>query len=70
MTGLSDDPFQSELESFGHSQTFDPITPLPCDRWLALSALQKSIRRGDGLTAQRALGAPISTIRARRGGGC
>jgi hypothetical protein len=30
------------------------ILPLPCDRWLASSALQKAIRRGDVILAQRA----------------
>jgi hypothetical protein len=55
MSDLSTELFQSEFESIGHSPTLDPIKPLPCDRWLALSAMQKSIRRGDGLTAQRAL---------------
>ena len=55
MSDLGNDLFQSDLESFSHSPALDPIKPLPCDRWLALSALQKSIRRGDGLTAQRAL---------------
>ena len=55
MGDLSNDLFQSEFESIGHSPTLDPIKPLPCDRWLALSAMQKSIRRGDSLTAQRAL---------------
>jgi replication-associated recombination protein RarA len=40
---------------------FDPtdpphsVDPLPCDRWLASSALQKAIRRGEVLTAERAL---------------
>jgi hypothetical protein len=52
---LNNDLFRSEFESIGRSQTLDPIKPLPCDRWLALSAMQKSIRRGDGLNAQRAL---------------
>jgi hypothetical protein len=55
MTDLSNDLFKMGLEFIDHSQSLDPITPLPCDRWLALSAMQKSIRRGDGLTAQRAL---------------
>jgi MgsA AAA+ ATPase C terminal len=31
-----------------------PIQPLPCDRWLASSALQKAIRRGEVILAQRA----------------
>jgi hypothetical protein len=45
----------NELEFFCHSRMLDPITPLPCDRWVALSAMQKSIRRGDSPTAQRAV---------------
>ena len=32
----------------------DGIEELPCDRWIASSALQKAIRRGDCITAQRA----------------
>src|SRR5450432_2546520 len=31
-----------------------PIEPLTCDRWLASSALQKAIRRGEVILAQRA----------------
>jgi hypothetical protein len=53
-------------ESFGRALLepefdFDPtgslhsVDPLPCDRWLASSALQKAIRRGEVLTAERAL---------------
>ena len=55
MTNLSNDLFQSEFESICHSPALDPVKPLLCDRWLALSAMQKSIRRGDSLTAKRAL---------------
>jgi hypothetical protein len=55
MADLHDDLFQMDIESIHHSPTLDAIKPLPCDRWLAISAMQKSIRRGDGLTAQRAL---------------
>jgi MgsA AAA+ ATPase C terminal len=55
MANLSNDLFQTEFESIGHSATLDPVKPLLCDRWLALSAMQKSIRRGDSLTAKRAL---------------
>ena len=55
MDDLSNDLFQSEVESIDHSPILDSINPLRCDRWLALSAMQKAIRRGDGLTAQRAL---------------
>lgn len=32
-----------------------PADPLPCDRWIARSALQKAIRRGEVGLAQRAL---------------
>ena len=46
---------QSEVEFIDRSPTLDPLKPLLCDRWVALSAMQKSIRRGDSLTAQRAL---------------
>jgi MgsA AAA+ ATPase C terminal len=55
MYDLSDDLFHSEVELFIASRTFDSIKPLLCDRWVASSAMQKSIRRGDSLTAQRAL---------------
>ena len=55
MDDLRDDLFHSKLEFFVDSRTVDPIRPLPCDRWVALSAMQKSIRRGDSLTAKRAL---------------
>jgi hypothetical protein len=55
MNDLSDDLFHSKLEFFIDSRTLDSIKPLPCDRWVALSAMQKSIRRGDSPTAQRAL---------------
>jgi hypothetical protein len=55
MGDLSNDLLQIEFESIGHLCAPEPIKPLTCDRWLALSTMQKSIRRGDGLTAQRAL---------------
>lgn len=32
-----------------------PIAPLPCDRWVARSCLQKAVRRGEVALAQRAL---------------
>jgi hypothetical protein len=51
----SKDLFENESKLFNDSLTLDPIEPLPCDRWVASSAMQKSIRRGDSLTAQRAL---------------
>lgn len=35
-------------------QGHEDVEELPCDRWVASSALQKAIRRGDSLTAQRA----------------
>ena len=34
---------------------FGQVEPLPCDKWIASSVLQKAIRRGDVVTAQRAL---------------
>ncbi len=46
---------QSQRDSVGPSRPLDDVEPLPCDRWLASSALQKAIRRGDVLIAQRAL---------------
>jgi hypothetical protein len=55
MCELRDGLLHNHLELLNHSLTFDLIKPLPCDRWVASSALQKSIRRGDSLTAKRAL---------------
>ena len=55
MGNLGNDLFQSEVESIDRSRALDAIEPWRCDRWLALRAMQKSIRRGDSLTAQRAL---------------
>jgi len=55
MTDLSNDLLQSDVDSIDHSRALDAIEPLACDRWVALSAMQKAIRRGDTLTAQRAL---------------
>ena len=46
---------QGERDSVGPSRPLVDVEPLPCDRWLASSALQKSIRRGDVPTAQRAV---------------
>jgi hypothetical protein len=46
---------QSEIEFIESSPVLDSVKPLLCDRWVASSAMQKSIRRGDRLTAQRAL---------------
>ena len=47
--------FQSQCDSVGPSRPLDDVEPLPCDRWLASSALQRAIRRGDILIAQRAV---------------
>jgi hypothetical protein len=55
VTDLSNDLLHRDFESIGHSSTLDPVKPLLCDRWLALSTMQKAIRRGDSLTAKRAL---------------
>jgi hypothetical protein len=55
MNTISNDLLQSEVDFIDRSPTIDPLKPLLCDRWVALSAMQKSIRRGDSLTAQRAL---------------
>jgi hypothetical protein len=46
--------FQPEFSTLGPAPPHEAVEPLPCDRWLAASALQKAIRRGDALTAQRA----------------
>ena len=45
----------SRDQRVGPSPPLDDVEPLLCDRWLAASALQKAIRRGDVLTAQRAV---------------
>ena len=47
-------PLEPEFD-FGSTDLLHSVDPLPCDRWLASSALQKAIRRGEVLTAQRAL---------------
>jgi hypothetical protein len=54
MNSLGKTLFQSELTTTIPAAPLDAVEPLPCDRWLAASALQKAIRRGDALTAQRA----------------
>jgi MgsA AAA+ ATPase C terminal len=46
--------FQTEVSPLGLPIPPYAVEPLPCDRWLAASALQKAIRRGDALTAERA----------------
>jgi MgsA AAA+ ATPase C terminal len=48
-------PCQSDFSFACPSPPLDAIKPLPCDRWLASSALQKAIRRSEVLVAQRAL---------------
>jgi hypothetical protein len=48
---LSKTLFQTELSPLGPTPPLAALEPLPCDRWLAASALQKAIRRGDALTA-------------------
>ncbi len=53
MGTLSKTLFQPDFSSVGCA--LDAVEPLPCDRWLAASALQKAIRRGDALTAGRAV---------------
>ena len=53
MDTLSKTLFQPDFSSVGCA--LDAVEPLPCDRWLAASALQKAIRRGDALTAGRAV---------------
>ena len=55
MNTISNALLLSEVGFVDHLLTLDPLKPLLCDRWVALSAMQKSIRRGDSLTAQRAL---------------
>ena len=45
---------QLDLGIAGPTRSADTITALTCDKWVASSALQKSIRRGDVVTAQRA----------------
>ena len=54
MDNLSKTLFPSEFAAIAPAPPLDAVEPLPCDRWLAASALQKAIRRGDALTAQRA----------------
>jgi hypothetical protein len=54
MDNLSKSHFQTGFAAVGPARPFDAVEPLPCDRWLAASALQKAIRRGEALTAQRA----------------
>ena len=47
--------FATEFRPVAPAPPLDAVEPLPCDRWLAASALQKAIRRGDALTAGRAV---------------
>ena len=46
---------QVELNAPGPTRPVEETEPLPGDRWLASSVLQKAIRRGDVLIAQRAV---------------
>jgi hypothetical protein len=46
--------FSGEFAAIAPAPLLAAVELLPCDRWLAASALQKAIRRGDALTAQRA----------------
>ena len=55
MDTLSKTLFQTEFRPVAPAPPLDAVEPLPCDRWLAASALQKAIRRGDALTAGRAV---------------
>ncbi len=55
MDNLSKTLFQSEFAAVAPATPLQAVEPLPCDRWLAASALQKAIRRADALTAQRAV---------------
>jgi hypothetical protein len=50
--------FEHALVELGvamRSQSSVPIDPLPCDRWIARSCLQKAVRRAEPELAQRAL---------------
>ena len=55
MDTLSKTLFQTEFNGIAPEPSLDAVESLPGDRWLAASALQKAIRRGDALTAQRAV---------------
>ena len=55
MDNLDKTLFQSEFAALGPAPPPDAVEPLPCDRWLAASALQKAVRRGDAVTASRAV---------------
>ena len=55
MDTLSKTLFPTEFRPVAPAPPLDAVEPLACDRWLAASALQKAIRRGDGLTAGRAV---------------
>jgi hypothetical protein len=56
MSNVSPCLSQSEFQFAGRSIPIDGLEPLRCDRWIASSALQKAIRRGDIPVALRALG--------------
>ena len=55
MDSRSKSLLQVELNAAGPTRPVDETEPLPGDRWLAASALQKAIRRGDVRIAQRAV---------------
>ncbi len=55
MRSLSTRLSQHQLELTAPSRPVDGIEPLRCDRWIASSAMQKAIRRGEAAVAQRAL---------------
>ncbi len=67
--------FQSQCESVGPARPLDDVEPLPCDRWLASSALQgdparrhpdRAARRQNPLSTRAALRlAPIAHRRLR-----
>jgi hypothetical protein len=56
MSNVSPCSSQSELQFAGRSIPIEGLEPLRCDRWIASSALQKAIRRGEVPVALRAKG--------------
>ncbi len=54
MTGYDAEKILNDLEPAVAAIDVQHITPLPVDRWIASSCMQKSIRRGNVKTAQRA----------------
>lgn len=45
----------AKIASLAEAFSFEAPEPLPCDRWIAASTLQKAIRRGEIVTAHRAI---------------